>query len=491
MAIQNPRRGEATASVAATIVVEIPAHLKHLVAPIEKLIEAVDQRTESLRRDGRAVDYAKIEREIAELTSAIERAVHLCAMQAMAIEAERIEVHGVTYARVVEGIGTYRTLAGPFDLRRWLYRRADERNGKTVDVIALRTGAIGDGWLPATAQAMAHFLQLGTSREAEQAVKQTGRLPYSRASFERVGHLVGDRWIEHHANIEDELIRDYEPPKETASISVALDRATVPMEEAVPRPPGRPRKGAPKRSVRRVFHMCYCATVTLHDKDGRALHTIRRGQMPGSDPQDLCQLLANDVLQLREKRAGLSITLLADGAPELWKLLEDNFPVCVFGRVHCLIDFWHLIEKIAAAGKILAKDDAAKNAMVWRWRQLLRIRKDAADTILAELQASGREEVMIDGERPVHDAITYLQNHAHRMNYAGAIWKGLPIGSGNVEATCKTLVVVRMKRCGSRWHSDTGDHVLHLRALALSDRWGTAMDKLFATQRTSVRRRAA
>ena len=63
--------------------------------------------------------------------------------------------------------------------------------------------------------------------------------------------------------------------------------------------------------------------------------------------------------------------------------------------------------------------------------------------------------------------------------------------SYNLEATCKTLVGLRMKRCGSRWHHDTGNQVLHLRALALSDRWDDAMAKLLATQRTAVRRRAA
>jgi hypothetical protein len=48
-----------------------------------------------------------------------------------------------------------------------------------------------------------------------------------------------------------------------------------------------------------------------------------------------------------------------------------------------------------------------------------------------------------------------------------------------------------MKRCGSRWHNNTGNHILHLRALALSDRWNAAFDKLYAKQRTSVRIRAA
>lgn len=491
MLIQVPeeRRGRSTA--AAHIVVKVPPHLKHLVTPIEKLVEVVNKRTEQLSRDGRAVDYAKLEREIAAQIAAIETATHHCTLQAAAIEAQSIVVGGETYTRVGEGMGTYYAMTGPVELPRGLYRRVGERNGKTVDVISLRIGAIGNGWLPGAAQAIAHYMALGTSREAQKAAKQTHRLPYSRASFERVAHLVGEQWLAHHADIEDELISDFEVPPDAAAISISLDRASVPMEEIVARPPGRPRKNAPKRSVRRVYHMCYCATVTIHDKDGHALHTLRRGQMPNCDPQDLCNLLANDVQQLREKRPDLLIALLADGAPEMWNLLEANFPASVFGEVHRCVDYWHVIEKLAAAAKVLGKDEAAAKAMVWCWRRLLRRRKDAAATICAELLASGREEVVVDGERPVHDAITYLQNHAERMNYAGAIKKGLPIGSGNVEATCKTLVGLRMKRCGSRWHNDTGNHVMHLRALVLSDRWDDAMTKLQATQRTAVRSRAA
>ncbi len=64
----------------------------------------------------------------------------------------------------------------------------------------------------------------------------------------------------------------------------------------------------------------------------------------------------------------------------------------------------------------------------------------------------------------MHAAITYLHNQGDRMGYVRARSMGMPVGGGNVEATCKSLVSQRLVRSGSRWKEATGKHLLDLRA---------------------------
>ena len=267
-------------------------------------------------------------------------------LAALEVDAPKLMINGERHSRIGHASGTYRTMAGEVVLPRAIYRKDGERNAPTVDAISLRSGAFGRGWLPQTAQAMAHAVQAGTSRDAEAGAQQTGRLPYSRASFERVAHAVGESWIRDHAEIEDELIEAFEVPAESHAIRVALDRVSLPMEEPRKRPPGRPPKNAPKRPIERNYRMAYCGTVTIHDRDGQSLRTSRFGCMPESDPELLRQDMAGHVFRLVEDRPDLKIKLLADGAPEMWNLLEGTFTPEMFGEVERGVDFRHLYENL-------------------------------------------------------------------------------------------------------------------------------------------------
>lgn len=464
---------------------KVPVEHKGLVESIQSLVDATVAAAES-SRGGRAVDYAETEREIAEQTAAVERAAHAEVLRALDVDAPRVRVRGVFFNRIGRAPCAYSTMAGDAVVERTVYREAGVRNGPILDPIAVRTGAYGRRWLPMTAQCMANDVQRGPSREAKDAARQGGRFPYSRASFERVAHLVGEHWLREHADIEDLLVRGFDMPVEAAAMSVALDRVSVPMEEPAARRAGRPRKDAPKRPVERNFRMAYCATITLHNGAGESLHTIRYGCMPESDVDVWLAEIANEAHHLLQQRPGLRVKLLSDGAHEMCNLLHRHFPSGVFGKVEQGIDFWHVIEKLAPAAEVVFGADRAKSELR-RWRVRLRLANTATEEILTELRQSGRESTLRDSKRPVHEAITYFENHKERMTFARSLRLGLPIGSGNVEATCKTLVAVRMKRAGSRWKHQTGEHVLRLRALALSDKWDRAMHELHATRRTAVK----
>lgn len=99
---------------------------------------------------------------------------------------------------------------------------------------------------------------------------------------------------------------------------------------------------------------------------------------------------------------------------------------------------------------------------------------------------SGKESVRVGDSHPVHESTTYLRNHKKDMNYAKARALGLPVGSGNVEATCKSLFEVRLKRPGCRFKEQTGSHLVDLRALGLSDRFAPAVARALVSLRTSV-----
>ncbi len=73
-------------------------------------------------------------------------------------------------------------------------------------------------------------------------------------------------------------------------------------------------------------------------------------------------------------------------------------------------------------------------------------------------------------KKAVRSERKYFENQRERMNYAGYIAKGLPIGSGVVEAACKTLATQRMKRSGMSW-GDGKQAILTIRSLQQSDRW--------------------
>ena len=270
---------------------------------------------------------------------------------------------------------------------------------------------------------------------------------------------------------EDTLMETMDVPEAAVAVSVSVDRVTVPMEERIEPPPKDPE--APKIEVN--FRQAYCGTVTLYDAEGNALECIRYGRMPAEGHDTIEDALRGDVAALKSRRPDLKVVGLADGAAEMQaildRVLEDLQPEAVN------LDIWHGIEKLAAA---VASTGRKPTPYVQRWKEELKNDDHAIDRIDVQIRTWLLDYHEDDVPDPLYDAFTYVTNNKERMRYASLRAAHLPIGSGAVEATCKTLVGVRMRRAGSRWKTDGGQACLNLRALALSSRWEPAMGFLTA-----------
>lgn len=477
-----------------SIVVEVPAAFKSAAVCFQQLLALAASACECGQSDD-PMPFADLERALAVGAGEMQRALHAPILASMARDDPRLWIGDTLHVRVAPVATTYYGLAGPVAVTRWRYRPADDPCAATVDPIALRVGAVRGTWLPATAEAMAFLLQQSPQREAERTAHLLQVLPYSDSSFHRVTQALGERWVKHRDAIEEVLIERMRIPEEATGITVSLDRVATPMEEARKRPRGRPRKGAARRPVARVWRMSYCATATMHDANGRSLHTLRYGAMPGCDPDtEIVTALRNDVAALRARRPDLKVGLLCDGAVEMWNLLHGGFTEELLETaIRELVDLWHLLQKVAKAMR--TRYSEARTASELRsWKLRLLNRSNAATALRDELRSwleVTEDEPLGEGD-PLKEAVGFLtrQLRANRLNYAAARRAGQPVGSGPVEASCKCVFNVRMKRSGARWKEASAGNIINLRATALSDRWDDAMELLHLAARAKVRRAA-
>lgn len=155
---------------------------------------------------------------------------------------------------------------------------------------------------------------------------------------------------------------------------------------------------------------------------------------------------------------------VCDGGAGLEDLLRAHF-----GRLDVVIlDFYHASEHLGDFAKAYySSDAAAAEAAHEEWSH--RLKHEGGAAILKWLE--GLDLAANPRARPAwEEVVTYFRNQCHRMDYPTYVAKGWQIGSGPVEAACKTVIGRRMKGSGMRWGHEGADAVGHLRALLLSEK---------------------
>jgi hypothetical protein len=394
---------------------------------------------------------------------------------------DRVRVDGILYERHHEGTVVYHSLCGPLEVRRGTYREVGERNGSTLVPLDVATGLI-EGATPALAYRVALGYAQGPGRHAEEQMHADHRRPPSRSTLERLGKAIGTQTHRVAPRIEAALRHEETVPAGTHAIVVGLDRTTVPMEE--PRPPGAapatrrqarttPYVRTPSGPVDVKYRMAYVGTVSLVDRTGEALVTRRYAIAATEDPAGLTARMMADLNRARTQAPRLPVGIVQDAAPELWTLLRTALTTETrLRRWHEGIDRFHLNERLAEILRLVEPDARRRHQQLRRWNTALDTDDRAIDRIARWIAP---QIPAYDGEAlsTLEEHWTYLVNNNNRMRYATLRRVGLPCGSGATEGACKSVVAMRAKGSGQRWHDDGVTAALSLRAVYLSERLPT------------------
>ena len=421
--------------------------------------------------------FETFEVELGNAVRGLENELKAADLARYDVEADAVLVDGKAWRKcLAQQPKTSRSASGPLTGARTLYRPAD--GGKCIGPLELRAGIIGGLYTPVLARQVAYLMGHMTSEETSQVFTELGISGPSRSSCDRLPKLLSAVWERHRASWEAALRRQEVVPAEASVVAVSLDGVMVPDKDAQ-RDAKVKREAAQKQGLSKQlsgpagYREVGCGTVSLYDADAQRLDTVRYGRAPEAKKKTLTTQLDAELAAVLAVRPDLEVVALADGAEENWRYFDQP----VYEHATKIVDHGHASQHLRAAlAAYYGEKSIEGRAEYERLRILLRDQPGGADDVIAEMSRLTRK---IGGKlnkrrrKLLNAELTYFKNQRNRMDYADYQARGLPIGSGMVEAACKTLATQRLKRSGMSWR-DGKQAILTLRSLQQSQRWPAA-----------------
>jgi hypothetical protein len=306
-------------------------------------------------------------------------------------------------------------------------------------------------------------------QKAEQHLEETGGIRVSARQIQRTVQRAGagaQLWQE----------REAQPGGRAVPIMyVSADGTGVPMrkEELA----GRAGKQPDGTAKTRMAYLGCVFTQHRTDEEGHPVRDYESTTYVSSfgPIEKFGPCLRQDAIR-RGLALALQVVLLIDGAEGLANMGRLCFP----GATQ-IVDFYHALEH---AGKVLAvllgnKEHPDYKTRLRRWAK--RLLNDKVEQLIAQTR---QECAGTSQAQAVEKELGYFVNNIARMQYGTFRAKGFFIGSGVIEAGCKTVIGSRCKQSGMFWGQPGAQNVLALRCIRSSRRldefWKERLNSLAA-----------
>ena len=421
--------------------------------------------------------FAEFEKELHERMMEAERDIVAAEMARVDIDADAVVIQGKVHRRVLRQSQTYMTSAGEVVVERTLYKDRKDEDGRCVSPMELTIGVIGDFWTPRAAQQALWVVTQMTPKKCEELFQRLGNMDPSKSSLDRLPKIVAERWEDDREAFEKMLREGLQIPEGTVSIAVSLDGVLAPIDGANSPTDVRARAAEEGRMSKGPagYREASCATISFCDEKGDMLGAIRMARAPEPKKKTLKEMLSAELAEVLRRDPALRLVKVADGAADNWKFLaSDKLPA---GEE--VVDFFHASQHLHAAIADAYGDGTHETQFRYATlRDTLRDEENGVDKVIRALKHLASKHPR---RATIAQSLTYFRKHKRRMRYFELQSNGFMIGSGIVEAACKTLVTQRLKQSGMRWSTDGAQAILTPRGWDQSDRFDEAWALIAAT----------
>jgi hypothetical protein len=240
---------------------------------------------------------------------------------------------------------------------------------------------------------------------------------------------------------------------------IEMDGTAVPVVAAETAGRQGKTEGQPART--REVKLGCIFTQTTTDKKGRPLRDEASTTYTGAieTAEEFGLRLYTEAWRRGWSRAKKKV-VLGDGAIWIWNLADQHFP----GALQ-IVDLYHAHQHLwVLSAKLFPHDERARKR--WVARLLDKLDRGQIEALVKLLRQFPPPDE--DLARLLSNEADYFERNAERMRYPSFRQQSLFVGSGVVEAGCKTVLGARLKGSGMFWTVRGANAIIALRCCRIS-----------------------
>lgn len=156
--------------------------------------------------------------------------------------------------------------------------------------------------------------------------------------------------------------------------------------------------------------------------------------------------------------------VLGDGAEWIWNIAQEHFP----GAIQ-IVDLYHARQHLWDLARLLYPNDTKRRNAWMGLHQKRWLDKGKVSKLVASLHSIQTPDA--DLAKKIRNEAAYCDSNAARMNYPKFRKQHLFVGSGVIEAGCKTVIGHRLKQSGMFWTVNGANSIIALRCSHLNGRF--------------------